>query len=244
MTKTPIILCGALGRMGRACVELALSSMPDFEIKAACARPGSHHVKPEHWPFEISEISKLSYDLIGPGVFVDFSPHSEAIKHLELAQKNKWPILIASTGHSEENLAAMRKASEHIPVLYAPNTSVMANMLINFCAHVARIKDVCAHIVEIHHKEKKDTPSGTAIAMGRAMAPYMDDPEKITGSSLRMANVVGEHTVSFFKENERLDLSHRVTDRRIFAEGALIAAQFLYAQRPGLYDMNDVLNLK
>jgi len=242
MTKTPIILCGALGRMGRACVELVLSTMPDFEIKAAIVR--SHEAKPQHWPLELSEINKLSFGSISPAVFIDFSHHSETLKHLKLAQEHRWPIVIATTGHSEENIEAMRKASEHIPVLYAPNTSVMANLLIQFCAHVARIKDVCAHIVEIHHKDKKDTPSGTAIAIGRAMATYMDDPEKITGSSLRMANVVGEHTVSFFKENERLDLSHRVTDRRIFAEGALIAAQFLYAQHPGLYDMGDVLNLK
>lgn len=242
MIKTPIILCGALGRMGRACVELVLSSMPDFEIKALCARD-PHADKPQDWPFEISQVDNLSRDLLGSAVLIDFSHHNQTLKHLELAQKNKWPILIATTGHSEENLEAMKKASEHIPVIYAPNTSVMANLLIQFCAHVARIKDVCAHIVEIHHRDKKDTPSGTAVAIGRAMAVYMD-PEKITGSSLRMANVVGEHTVSFFKENERLDLSHRVTDRRVFAEGALIAAQFLYDQRPGLYDMNDVLNLK
>ena len=228
---------------GRACVELVLSSMTDFEIKAAYAR-GGLDAKPKDWPFELSQDLCASRDILGPAVLIDFSHHSQALKHLEYAQNNKWPILIATTGHSEENLQAMRDASGHIPVIYAPNTSVMANLLIEFCAHVARIKDVCAHIVEIHHRDKKDTPSGTAKAIGRAMAAYMDDPEKITGSSLRMANVVGEHTVSFFKENERLGLSHRVTDRRIFAEGALIAAQFLYAQHPGLYDMTDVLNLK
>jgi 4-hydroxy-tetrahydrodipicolinate reductase len=240
MTKTPIILCGALGRMGRACVELVLSSMPDFAIKAAIARDNTQE-KPAHWPCEISQSISAS---LGPAVIVDFSHHSQLLKHLEHACKNKWPILIATTGHSEENLEALREASQHIPVVYAPNTSVMANLLIQFCAHAARIKDVCAHIVEVHHRDKKDTPSGTALAIGRAMMPYIDDPEKITGSSLRMANVVGEHTVSFFKENERLDLSHRVSDRRIFAEGALIAAQFLYGQHPGLYDMGDVLNLK
>ena len=238
VTHIPVTICGAFGRMGRACIELALITPERIFIRGATARLGSKERKPEHWKFEILEEPLFT----GPQVLIDFSHSSLALKHLDLAKKNKWSIVIGTTGHIQENLDAMREAAEYIPVLYAPNTSIMANLLIKLSAITARLTSSHAHILDIHHRHKKDAPSGTALAIKKSLDTYMD-PKNISVTSLRVADVIGEHTVSFFKENERLELSHKVNNRQIFAEGALIAAEFIYAQRPGLYDMSDVLNL-
>lgn len=238
MNITPLIICGALGRMGRACIERALSSS-NIIIKNGTVRAGNHSARPEHWPFALSEAPMAE----GPAVLVDFSHQALLKAHLEIAYEKGWPVLVGTTGHDQENRELMKRASSHLPVLYAPNTSIMANLLIKFAEMAGRLENLSAHIVDIHHAHKKDAPSGTALAMKAALLKSMPQ-EKIIINSVRVGDVVGEHQLCLFKENERLELNHRVYDRRIFAEGALIAAQFLYGQGPGLYDMNDVLNLK
>ena len=239
-TKTPVIICGALGRMGRACIELGLSMPDEITINGATVRSGtSLSALPKDWGFPVRE----ELDFSGPQVLIDFSKSELIYNNLKQAIKYNWPILIGTTGHSDKNLEFIKQASNHIAVLYAPNTSIFANLLINLSKIIAKINNLEAHILDIHHRDKKDAPSGTALAIQKAIATHMM-PENISISSLRIGDVVGEHTVSFFKKNERLELSHKVTNRQIFAEGALIAAQFLSGRAPGLYDMSDVLNLK
>jgi 4-hydroxy-tetrahydrodipicolinate reductase len=236
------IICGALGRMGRACVELGITD-PNFVINAALVRPGAHYSKPTHWSCEITD-NLYNISTKSKNIIIDFSHSSQLITYCQFAQQHRFPLLIGTTGHSADNFAAMHEVAKSIPVLYAPNTSLMANLLILLSSHISKtpLKNLDIYIQDIHHKHKKDAPSGTALAIQKALNKYQQ--QNIIINSQRCADVVGEHTVTFFKENERLELSHKVNDRRIFAEGALVAAEFLFAQGPGLYDMSDVLNLK
>lgn len=217
--KIPIIICGAQGRMGQA-LQAELGKSPVFELKAAIARG-----------------DELSYE--GPGVLIDFSERGALALHAQFALKQKLALLICTTGHDASNQTIMQEAAMSIPVLYAPNTSIMANLLIHMCEIAAEIPGLEAFITDIHHSKKKDAPSGTALALQAAMAPR---PVSIT--SIRTGNVIGEHRVQLFKENEQLELIHRAHDRTIFAEGALIAAQFLFGRAPGLYSMSDMIKLK
>lgn len=231
MSKTPIIVCGALGRMGSATIELALGS-PHLSIEAGIASKGQQ--KPRHWTFPL--LTGLSGQ--GTGVIIDFSHHSKLAAHAAFALEHALPFVLCTTGHDAANLQIMREAATRIPFLYAPNTSIMANVLTHMTALASRIPGVQAHITDIHHRHKQDAPSGTALNLKAALGPI---DASIT--SIRAADVIGEHRVHFFKENEQLELIHRVSSRAIFAEGALIAAQFLSGQGPGLYSMSDVLNL-
>lgn len=233
MNKIPIIVCGALGRMGRTLIERALKT-PDFLVDSGIVRSDSEINKPPHWPCEIK--NELSYTK--KAVIIDFSHSSKLPEIAGFALKHSLPLLVCTTGHSEQNFSLMREVATKIPLLYAANTSIMSLLLTEFTKMASCIPGITIHITDIHHSQKKDAPSGTALALKEAAG----HDTNIT--SIRAADVVGEHRVHFFKENEQLELIHRVGDRAIFAEGALIAAQFLFDQGPGLYNMNDVVNLR
>jgi 4-hydroxy-tetrahydrodipicolinate reductase len=234
MRQIPLIVCGALGRMGQEIIALALAN-DIFIIKEGLVSPGSLVKKPEAWSFPLS--SKLSYQ--GPGLILDFSHHSALSEHLAFAMQHDLGILIGSTGHSSANKELMKKASLKIPVLFAPNTSLMIELMRQFCRLSSGLPDTEVAIIDIHHRHKKDAPSGTALSLKEALSPL-----KTTVTSLRIGEVPGEHRLTFFGKNEELELSHRVFHRRVFAEGALFAAQFLFGRAPGLYSMKDVLSYK
>lgn len=217
--KTPVIICGAEGRMGSA-LKTLLAQDAACELKAAITRG-----------------QELSYK--DPCVVIDFSHHASLATHTRFALDHKQALLICTTGHDAKNKAIMREAAAAIPVLYAPNTSIMVSLVRALCEKASHIAGLEAYITDIHHAKKKDAPSGTALALKEALGVA---PISIT--SIRTGEVIGEHRVQLFKENEQLELMHRVSDRMVFAEGALIAAQFLFGQAPGLYSMSDVVNLK
>lgn len=232
---TPLIVIGALGRMGRAISECALSH--HAVIKAGVVKDASV-ATPHSFPLYADLAHALHEHSEEKPVLLDFSTASLCAHHIELAIKHACPMLIGTTGHLESQQKLFEQASAHIPLLVAPNTSLMAIVM----KHLVRLTSAALPhadkgILEIHHSHKKDAPSGTARDLAKVMGPTT------AVQSLRMGEIIGEHTAYFTSNYERLEITHRASDRRVFAQGALYAAQFIFQHNPGLYDMNDVLNL-
>jgi 4-hydroxy-tetrahydrodipicolinate reductase len=259
MNKIPLIVLGATGRMGQAIVEQAYAS-PLFEVAAAIVKSTSPRLGEEIKP----GLRLKSLDQIGDiddAVLVDFSYHQELSNHIALARQKGWALMVGTTGHSGENLDLMKKAATEMALMYAPNTSLMNQLFTEFCKSAARVlNDAQVELLEMHHAGKKDAPSGTVLkvvegikeARGTPNAPMVTgrlgealrSPDEIGIFAVRGGGSTCEHTAYFFHQNERLELSHRIFNRSVLAEGALFASQFVFGKPPGLYGMNDVLNLK
>ncbi len=240
--KIPVIVCGALGRMGREVIERA-QNHDACAVVAGVIAAHRNHAKPSSWHMPLYDNLSDALAAHSPAVVIDFSITASAKVHLASAVEFRAPFLLATTGHSDDTLAAAADAASLIPVVVAPNTSLMANLLIGFCALASeRLGQFEASILDLHHAQKKDAPSGTARAMAHAIMRAQPTQE-IEIRSMRKGTNPGEHTAYFFGQFDRLELTHRVADRCIFAEGAIVSAQFLFGRVPGLYNMNDVLNL-
>lgn len=196
-------------------------------------------------------------------VVIDFTSPAAVEKHAELASRYKKAYVIGTTGLSEDHENMLEDASKAATIIYAPNMSVGVNLLLALAEKVADILDEewDIEIFEAHHKHKVDAPSGTAIALGKACAmgrgSKLDDVadyerhghtgEREKGnigfSVARGGSVVGEHTVTFYGEAERIELGHIASDRSLFAKGALRAAKWACEHSPGLYSMRDVLEI-
>jgi len=196
-------------------------------------------------------------------VIVDFSSHLATKAVLELAVARRAPVVIGTTGHSAESKKSLLALAAQVPCVWAGNFSVGVNLLFALTERAARVLDASydAEVIEMHHRFKQDAPSGTAarlleiILAERRLPPaaLRHGREGITGArspaevgihSLRGGDVVGDHTVVFAALGERLELTHKASDRAIFARGALRAAQWVVTQKPGVYDMQDVLGLR
>lgn len=174
------------------------------------------------------------------------SPHS-TLEHLRIAAKLKKPTVIGTTGFRSDEEAIIAAFAKEIPIVFSPNMSVGVNLLFEL-ARLATERlglryDIA--IVEAHHRTKQDSPSGTAKRLqeiiSEARSPSKIVKESIPYHSIRVGDIVGEHTVIFAGPHERLELTHRASSRDVFAVGALRAAQFIVRQPPGLYDMSHVL---
>ncbi|HXW53496.1 MAG TPA: 4-hydroxy-tetrahydrodipicolinate reductase [Myxococcota bacterium] len=243
---TPLVICGALGRMGQSVIDLARKS-DNYVIKAGVVKSLLKSSTGD-CPFPLFHDLDSALSSIGSDkkpVVIDFSIADLAFSHLAAAKKYGSGLLLSTTGHDEAINPALREASTTIPVVFAPNTSLMANLMAVLSQAAARcLKNADAAIIDLHHAQKQDAPSGTAKALAKAIRDAGGNGGKeIPISSLRHGTVAGEHTVCFFNNFERLEIVHRAEDRRVFAEGALVAAQFLQTCGPGLYDMKDVLKM-
>ena len=193
-------------------------------------------------------------------IVIDFTSPDASLKHAEFAAQFKKAHLIGTTGLKLEQIAQLKKFSEQAPVLLSANTSLGVNLLVQMTKKVAAVlgDDYAIEILEAHHDKKVDAPSGTALAIGRAAADgrKVDFEEKksinrdgarqkgdIGFAVLRGGDVIGEHTVYFYGEGERLELTHRATDRKLFAKGAITTAKWLVSQKPGFYTMDDFLKI-
>lgn len=244
MSKQRILLNGAKGRMGQA-------------IMAAAQRSG-------HTLYGTIDLGDdpTAY-LEGCDAIIDFSFHEATLPLMQLAAQHQKPIVIGTTGHSEEDRREIRELAKKTPTVWAGNYSVGVNLLLYLTRKAAAILDEEYHpeITEMHHSHKKDAPSGTAenlveaVLQGRNWGPetICHGRSGITGErpnrqigvhALRGGEVVGEHTVLFAGPSERVELTHKAADRTIFADGALRAADWATRQKPGLYSMLDVLGLK
>lgn len=194
---------------------------------------------------------------------VDFSSHAATKSLLELAVAQRKPIVIGTTGHSAEHKAELLKLAAKVPCVWAGNFSVGVNLLFALTRRASAVlgSDYDAEVVEMHHRFKKDAPSGTAARLLEIILEerkltaeaLRHGREGITGErkstevgihALRGGDVVGDHTVIFAALGERVELTHKASDRGIFARGALRAAQWVVSQKPGVYDMQDVLALR
>ncbi|MCX7982110.1 MAG: 4-hydroxy-tetrahydrodipicolinate reductase [Syntrophales bacterium] len=211
------------------------------------------------------KISDRLEDVIDKGdVIVEFTHHEATVSHLALASKHGKPMVIGTTGFTAQEMDEIKGYAGKIPCVVAPNMSVGINVLFKVLKDVARIlgSEYEVEIVEAHHNQKKDAPSGTALKMAQIIAEVLGrDLEKdavferrgvigprkkneIGIQTLRGGDIVGEHNVMFVTEGERLEFIHRAHSRDNFARGAVRAALWVVGRPPGLYDMQDVLGLK
>ena len=201
--------------------------------------------------------------LVRPGtVTLDFTTAAASMEHLEAAVKAGGAVVIGSTGFSAEQETRAKEIAPRIRAVIAPNMSIGVNVLMKIAAEVAAIlPDFDAEVIEIHHRTKVDAPSGTALGLGRAIASARGQelarhavygregitgvrpPDQIGVLAIRAGDAVGDHTVIFGGQGERLELIHRAQSRESLARGALRAAAWLEEQKPGLYSMRDVLGL-
>jgi len=263
-----VIVCGAAGRMGSTLVRLVHESGA-MRVVGAIEFAGSPQVKKDAG--EVAGVgaigvpitSDLAPLLKGQVVVIEFSTPEATLEHARLAAEKKIPMVIGTTGANQEQLAEIKSLSRQTPILLSANMSLGVNLLVSLLGKVAKTlgDDYDVEIIEAHHRFKKDAPSGTALAMGRAIAQGLNrDLDKVGVSgrkgivgertkqeiamlSLRAGDIVGEHTVIFGGIGERLEFTHRAHSRENFARGALRAAQWLVKQKPGLYGMQDMLGL-
>jgi len=259
MPVTDVIIMGAGGRMGTTLVQLA-SADQELNLVAALERPEL-----------LGSLNKLtcqtgsSPDEVLPqcpkAVIIDFTHPEATVLTAETAAKHGNPMVIGTTGLDESQQQKLAEAAQKIPLFWAPNMSVGINLLLEFLPQLARVLgvDYDVEISEIHHRHKKDAPSGTAVKLAQALSQAKGwepnkalracregmigaRPEQEIGvQTLRGGDVVGEHTVYFFGPGERIDVTHRAYSRETFAKGALRAARWLGNQSPGrLYSMADV----
>jgi 4-hydroxy-tetrahydrodipicolinate reductase len=224
-----IILIGAKGKMGQALLRVA-EKIPGLAVAA-----------------RIDRGQELSGVINEAEVVVDFSAHEATVPFARLCAEHKKALVIGATGHSEAERKELLNISAQIPMVWSSNFSTGVNALFWLAGKAAEIlgPDYDLEIVEMHHRLKKDAPSGTAHTLAQILARSRQGAASSIGvHSLRGGDVVGDHTVIFAAAGERLELIHKASSRETFAGGALRAAQWIAGKAPGLYDMQDVLGLK
>ncbi len=264
-----IAIAGAAGRMGRVLVE-AVTAADGAELSGALERPD--HPLLGQDAGEISGVGPLGVPLsadreavtAGCDVLIDFTLPDSTVANVAAARKAGCAMVIGTTGLDEEQEQQIRAAAGSIPIVWAPNMSVGVNLVLKLLDLAARVlgDEVDIEIIEAHHRHKVDAPSGTALAMGRVVAEALgrdlakvavygrqghtgERPREVIGfETIRAGDIVGEHTVMFAGIGERVEISHKASSRMTFAKGAVRAALWLQGRPAGLYDMQDVLELK
>ena len=259
-----VVVYGSGGRMGQAVVRAILSSK-QARLAAALVRPGSGLADEPldrvfgNLPRTVDFSTSLDPD-VPCNVLVDFSGPNSFDAALALAVERRAAFVSGTTGLREEQHAGMQSAARAIPILWAANFSLGVAMLVRLARRVASVfPEWDCDIVEMHHARKQDAPSGTAIVLGQAVADghgvkFEDNavyarhgvigPRRlgeIGFASLRGGDVVGEHTLIFATDSERLEFTHRAGSRDIFARGALAAAIWIAGRDPGMYSFDQVL---
>ncbi len=237
--------------MGKAICELAVG---EYDIIAGVDINASTLASTYSFP-----VYEAISDFPGKAdVIVDFSHHSALPSLLAYAKATKTPLVVATTGHSEEELAMMREASEDVAVFFSGNFSIGINLIINLAKQAAKTLglDFDVEIIEKHHNKKLDAPSGTALMLANAISEERDESkyvydrhskraartcEEIGIHSVRGGTIVGEHEVIFAGKNELVTISHSAASREIFATGALRAAAYLAEKDTGMYNMTDLI---
>jgi 4-hydroxy-tetrahydrodipicolinate reductase len=263
------IVTGAAGRMGRRILELLIEN-PNTDICCATERPGHELVGMDVGDYlglgkkgcTISD--GLSKIITCGDVVIDFTFPEVTLENAKVASAAGKAMVIGSTGFSAEQLEQMREYAKLVPIVLAPNMSVGVNLLLKVLKDMASVLDeeYDVDIVETHHRHKKDAPSGTALKMAQVIADgrgrKLEDVAvysrhgnigerkkgEIGVQALRIGDVVGDHTVIFGTQGERIEITHKASSRDVFARGAVRAAMWVAGRAPGLYDMQDVLGIK
>ena len=264
---TDIIVAGAAGRVGCALLRCA-AGMSGLRVAAAVERPGDASIGRNAGTvagIAESDVSIIDDLAAAPraDVLIDFSSRSATTEHARFAAKHGLAMVIGTTGLDAKEGAVIRQASKRVPIVWSPNMSLGVNALFALVARAASTLGLSydVEITEAHHKHKKDAPSGTALRLAEVVATARKQKlsdvavygrsgqtgERPVGQiaihAIRMGDVVGDHTVCFATDGERLELTHRASSRDAFAVGALRAAVWLKGKKPGLFSMKDVLGL-
>ena len=265
---TNIVVNGAAGRMGRALIQ-ACTENSDTALAAALVRSTSEYkgqdagvvagISPANVILN-NDLSALPTDI---HAWIDFTLPDGLMSAIDHCVENNIPMVIGTTGLSEQQKDVISQAGQSIPVVFAPNMSVGVNLCLSILQTAARTlgDEYDIEIVEAHHKNKVDAPSGTALRMGEVIADTMNidleknaeysrhgnigprKPGTIGFQTIRAGDIVGEHTVTFAGIGERVEIAHRASSRLTFARGAVRAAIWIKDQPAAVYDMQDVLGL-
>lgn len=263
-----IAVAGASGRMGKALIQ-AICASP-AQLAAAVVRPDSSLVGVDAG--ELAGFGKAGVFVVGDitqvmdefDVLIDFSSPEATLKNAILCAQRAKPMVIGTTGFSAEEKAELLAHQQQIPLCLSANFSTGVNLCFKLLDTAARVlgDDVDIEIYEAHHRHKVDAPSGTALRMGEVLADALGrdlnqvavygregqtgarERDTIGFATVRGGDVVGDHTVMFMADGERVEITHKASSRLSFARGAVRAAQWLVQQPPGLFDMQDVLDLR
>jgi 4-hydroxy-tetrahydrodipicolinate reductase len=263
-----IAVMGAAGRMGKTLIE-AVQLADSASLTAAIDRADSSLVGADVG--ELIAQGKMGVSLSGDlnavldqfDVLIDFTHPSVTLKNLEVCRQAGKAMVIGTTGFTPQEKELLAAAGKQIPIVFAANFSVGVNLCLKLLDTAARVlgDDVDIEIIEAHHRHKVDAPSGTALRMGEVVASALGrdlqkvavygregqtgarERETIGFATVRAGDVVGDHTVLFAAEGERVEITHKASSRMTFAKGAVRAALWLQGREAGLYDMQDVLGL-
>ena len=258
MKKINLAISGCLGRMGQ---QLIKSSKNNKDFKLAALTENKAISK---------KIANIKLDINTEQAFkktdviIDFTVPNCTLDILKIASKLKKRVVIGTTGFNQKEEALIKKFSKTIPILKAGNMSLGVNLLMYLTEIVSKSlnDEYLSKVFEVHHKHKKDYPSGTALMLGKGIADgknknfynlmgkkflnkkYFPYGKKINFNSIRKGEIIGEHEVTFSSGKEIIKLNHEAFDRALYSDGALTAAKWLINKKPGLYSMRDLLNFK
>ncbi|KJS09959.1 MAG: hypothetical protein VR73_00375 [Gammaproteobacteria bacterium BRH_c0] len=264
-----IAVTGAAGRMGKTLVE-AITNHSELQLAAAIERPDSSLVGADAG--ELAGLGRNGVTVSGDlaaviddfDVLIDFSVPTSSIVNVELCAAHGKGLVLGTTGFSAEQKARIQAAAEKTPICMSSNFSTGVNLCFKLLDMAARVlgDDVDIEIYEAHHRHKVDAPSGTALSMGEVVASALGRDlkqvavygrEGITGArdrqtigfaTVRAGDIVGDHTVTFAADGERVEITHKASSRMSFARGAVRAAHWLADRQQGMFDMQDVLGIK
>ena len=266
MSATPRIgVLGAGGRMGRILIQAVQEA--GYQLAAAVERPESSLLGADAG--ELAGVGTLGVKVVGSleqvladcDVVIDFTAPAATAQHLKLCREAGVAIVIGTTGMNDEQKALLEESAQQTPVVYAANYSVGVNVSIKLLELAAKVfgDSVDIEVIEAHHRHKVDAPSGTALMMGEAIAESLGrdlrevavysreghtgvrDRQSIGFQTIRGGDIVGEHTVMFIADGERVEVTHKASNRMNFASGAIRAAAWVVGREAGKYDMKDVL---
>ncbi len=269
MADIKIAIAGAGGRMGRTLIQ-AVTEADGLAVTVASEQPGSSLLGADAG--ELAGVGRLGAE-VRPDlesvvdafdVLIDFTAPSATMRHLELCRRGGRRMVIGTTGLDAGQRTAIAEAGQDIGIVFAPNMSVGVNLCFKLLDIAARVlgDEVDIEVIEAHHRHKVDAPSGTAIRMGEVLANALGrdlaevavygreghtgarDRRTIGFETIRAGDVVGEHTVWFAADGERVEIAHKASSRMTFARGAARAAGWIAGKDRGLYDMQDVLGLR
>ncbi len=270
MKQIRAVVAGVGGKMGSRILN-ALRGEEDFVVVGAFEKPESPQVGLDAGivsgagPLEVTIAGSIQGALARPAdVVIDFTAPGASLQHAAACAERGIALVVGTTGFSAQAKGELSGYSHRIPLLMAPNMSVGVNVLFRLVADAARALGPAydVEIAEMHHRAKRDAPSGTALRLAEVAADALGlepqaacvyqrhgevgarKPGTIGVQTLRGGDVVGDHTVWFLADGERLELTHRASSRENFARGAVRAARWLVGKRPGLYDMQDVLGFR
>jgi len=264
-----IAIIGASGRMGKTLIQ-AVDNAQGLTVSAAIERPNSSLIGADIG--ELSGIGKNGIKIVSSleevvndfDTLIDFTTPVTTLHNLDICIANNKKIIIGTTGFDDDGLAKINRAAKDIAIIFAANYSVGVNLCLKLLKQAAEVlnDDYDIEITETHHRHKVDAPSGTALRMGEVVAETLGrdlkecavygrqgitgerEPNTIGFTTIRAGDVVGDHTVLFATDGERVEITHKASSRMTFAKGAVRSCNWLANKSTGLFDMQDVLNLR